>query len=174
MAQWTHVLGIIRYEYIAQNTWSSETKGKPDYYNPKEKIAVLKQMYQDMPADLEGRLEVCTFNSERGPVVTIMGDLRHFYQEDVQIIQEWLNSIDARVKTYNEDKVYHDRLEVRDAIVLCDVEYKATILFVYKDDSFREHETRDFAKYKAFWDDARLADKMQWERNEWPKHNKGV
>jgi len=28
-----------------------------------------------------------------------------------------------------------------------------------------KHETRDFAKYKAFWNDARITDKMQWEKN---------
>ena len=28
------------------------------------------------------------------------------------------------------------------------------------------------AKYKAFWDDSRLADRQQWERYDWPKHQK--
>ena len=29
----------------------------------------------------------------------------------------------------------------------------------------------DMAKYKAFWEYARLTDKMNWERNDWPKHD---
>lgn len=28
------------------------------------------------------------------------------------------------------------------------------------------------AEYKAFWDDSRLADRQQWERYDWPKHQK--
>jgi|GEM_PF-3122706 len=32
----------------------------------------------------------------------------------------------------------------------------------------------DIAKYKAFWDDSRLTDKMRWEKYDWPKHSEAL
>jgi len=52
-------------------------------------------------------------------------------------IKYWLNNIDKEIKKYNEDKEFDDFLEIRDAIISCNVEYSDTVLFVYKDDSFK-------------------------------------
>ncbi len=138
MSQWTHVLGVIRYDYMAQNIWTSETNGRPKCYNPNEKIKLLNKLYKkDIPSGSEGPLQVHIHNSNRGPAVTITGDLRDFGKDEVLNIKYWLNNIDKEIKKYNEDKEFDDFLEIRDAIISCNVEYSDTVLFVYKDDSFK-------------------------------------
>ena len=132
MAQWLHILGVVRYDYWAQNIWSSETRGKPKSYDPDGKIEMLNQLYKkDLPYP-ERYFQVQINNSNSGPIVTISGDLRFVGQEGLHTIQRWLNSIDAAVNQYNENEVWYEWLVIRDAVVLLDIENSTPVMLTYE------------------------------------------
>lgn len=124
MSQWTHILGIIRYDYMAQNCWCSETDGLPECYNPEEKIKLLTTLYnENIPEGSEGPIEVSVINSNRGPIIVLSGDLRDFGNEDVQEIVNWITAVNKEICLQN-DKVIDsiDVLVIRDSIISIDVE----------------------------------------------------
>jgi hypothetical protein len=136
MAQWTHILGTIRYNYWAQNCWCSETKGAPKCYDPKEKIKILEKLYKsEVPSGSDEPIEINVCNSNMGPVVTITGDLRDFYTCDVQKILSWLTNINKEIEELNTSKEFVDTLEIRDSIILCCVEYDQDRYIRYNDDT---------------------------------------
>lgn len=136
MSQWTHILGVIRYDYMAQVCWCSKTNGRPSCWNPKQKIKILKSLYKkDVPTGSERPIEVKVINSSRGPIVVLSGDLRDFGGDDVKQIVTWLNNISKEVDKDNKKaEDAEDTLDLRDSIVNCDVEYWShRLIFSYKD-----------------------------------------
>jgi hypothetical protein len=131
MSQWTHVLGLIRYDYMAQNIWCSDTGGKPYCYNIKEKIKFLKKIYKkDIPEGSEGPIEISVTNSNRGPVVRLTGDLRDFGLSEVEGIISWLNNVQTNLTKINRKTDFYDTLSIRDSIVCVDVEYYKNYKFL--------------------------------------------
>lgn len=137
MSQWTHVLGTVRYDYIAQNIWCSDTQGRPKSYNPQKKLELLQNLYeQNTPEGSEGPIEIQVTNSERGPIVVLAGDLRDFGLEDVDSILYWLNDIDSEVAQDSKNEGFFNSMRIRDAIIQCQVEYCEDRIMVYKNDKF--------------------------------------
>lgn len=150
MSQWTHVLGLIRYDYWAQNCWCSDTDGKPEYYNVKEKINSLNKIYKhNVPTGSEGSLEVSITNSNRGPIVRISGDLRDFGLSDVKGIIKWLNTSHKEVEKENKStNVSGNILTIRDSVINIDVEYYKNNKIVLFSQSNRKFKIVEITKEK--------------------------
>lgn len=136
MSQWTHVLGMIRYDYMAQNCWCSNTGGKPECYNIIEKLKLLRKIYKtNVPSGSEGPLQVSVIRSDRGPIVLFSGDLRDFGEFQIPEILKWLKLTSKSVEDSNKElNDYLNSLSLRDSIISIDIEYykKYKVLFTPK------------------------------------------
>ena len=131
MSQWTHILGVIRFDSMGANC----------YPKPPEKDFILKTQAStvnaifnsNLPAGSEGPLEINTFLTERGPTVLITGDLRDFGKEDLREVLEWVNDCVSKAhKKYKQIKSFHELYHLRDGIVYCEVEYDDTLYLIRK------------------------------------------
>lgn len=135
MSQWTHVLGVVRFDAMAQNCLPE----------PPNKVAILKadtefveRLFQQdgIPAGSEGPIECQVIMTDRGPTVLLTGDLRDYGKEDLPEIVNWLNAI---TKQAHEDAVAQRRVVwLRDAIVWCEVEYDKTTYLIGRDRDSKE------------------------------------
>ena len=90
MSEWTHILGIIRFD-----SWSKNVSPNPigSLENIKFELSTIySTFYFGRPEGSEGPLEVNSIVTDRGPTLMITGDLRDFGREDIPIIIDWLNS----------------------------------------------------------------------------------
>jgi len=137
MSQWTHVLGVIKYDYWAQNCWSSDSSRKdkkPDCYDPIGRIKLLKKIYnKNRPEGSEGPVQVSVINSNRGPMVIISGDLRDFGRTEVEKIVKWLNCTTRDVEKENDLGDDDNTLSLRDYAILCRIEYYSKEVFIIHD-----------------------------------------
>ena len=140
MSQWTHFLGVIRYESMLSNVWPEPAdKGRQEWYQV-EHVHSSFQRATPIPTGSEGPISFETILTSRGPTVIITGDLRDFGEDEVQSVVDWLNEVDA-IGDPHETHI----LMVRDAMIYCDVEYKHDgDLFIMYD-----HEARKFALRQA-------------------------
>lgn len=145
MSQWTHVLGTIRFDYYAQVIWSSDTDGRPKCYDIQKKIKKLKNIFnKDVPRGSEGPLEIKVINSERGPIVTISGDLRDFgSQNDIKSIINWLDKSIDKIEKYNQNYQFEDHLDIRDSIISINVEFSQKLIVLV----FNENKSK-WSQYK--------------------------
>jgi hypothetical protein len=134
MSQWTHVLGVIRFEDLDRNIWPKPKKDE----SIKRSILVNKIFQKDIPSGSEGPLDIQTFVTHRGPTVVLTGDLRDFGLLHVEEICDYLNNA---VSTIEKNKKLMSKeigipMVVRDAIVFCNVEYhKKQVIIFYDDES---------------------------------------
>lgn len=132
MSQWTHIIGVIRFNYWAQNCWCSDTQGKPSCWNPESKIDFLKKAFSSQkPRGSEGPIEINVANSKRGPIVTISGDLRDFGLPELKGVISWLNKVHTRINKENAVSEFDDLIMIRDYSIRCDVEYHANFHDAY-------------------------------------------
>lgn len=122
MSQWTHVIGIVRFENIEQSM--SPT---PPTFNPEAKRFIVHEVFSEpasLPHGSEGPLEVQTVITKRGPSVMIIGDLRDFGVEELGEVVGWLNFClkESIKRTMSQIKLGGFPLGLRDAFIHCDVE----------------------------------------------------
>ena len=125
MSQWTHVLGVVRYDSINLNVW-------PEPLNKKglceSELNIIEQFFsEDIPSGSEGPLQVDFVLTYRGPTILITGDLRDFGHEDVGLIVDWLNDRDKEMQLAIKK---NSLLFVRDASIQCDVEGDKTLYLI--------------------------------------------
>jgi uncharacterized protein with PIN domain len=143
MSQWTHVLGVVRFDSMNKNVWPE----------PPNKEALVKaendlvnRIFQEskIPAGSEGPIELQTIITGRGPTVLLTGDLRDFGKEDLGEIVTWLNGLNKKIK---EEAIEERRvlLIVRDAMIYCDVEFdNNTYLIMRNEDIEWDYELKIF------------------------------
>lgn len=142
MSQWTHVSGCIRYDAYRIDDAMEFVKTEEDVKKLLGTTFGYKD-YQyaydgDLPYGSEGSIQ---YNIVENPksllaafTVCIWGDLRDFGSDDVEYIRKWF----ARITT-------KEGLMVRSAILLVDVEYVGSILFVLENDRIKEIKFGDHA-----------------------------
>ena len=91
MSQWTHLLGIIRFDSTAYNIFP-EPRGKM-----KLMAEIANQVHDAFqrghrPSGSEGSFQIDTVITSRGPSVLITGDLRDFGKADLQKIAAFFTS----------------------------------------------------------------------------------
>lgn len=134
MSQWTHVLGVIRFDSMAKNV-------HPEPYNKDDIIHIEMDMVHNVfqhlrPEGSEGSLEIKTILTNRGPTVVISGDLRDFGEMDLQDILIWVNQCaKALIKQAQKSRMM---IWPRDGFINCDVEY-STEKFIIESDGNRDH-----------------------------------
>lgn len=117
MSQWTHFLGVIRFESLNLNSYPEPPE--------KQKIAINevhfihRYMQGGEPSGSEGPLQVETILTKRGPTVVLTGDLRDFGKSDLNGVVEWVNE---KIKQIAKS-ASQTGLAVRDAFIDCNVEY---------------------------------------------------
>jgi hypothetical protein len=127
MSQWTHILGVIRYDSMASNCY-------PIPWNHNDIIAMemdtVSRSYQAglVPYGSEGPLEVDFKLTKRGPTVIITGDLRDFGVENLGNIVEWISESNRRILA-NPDMI-KSMLVLRDVFVNCNVEYNENLYVI--------------------------------------------
>lgn len=132
MSQWTHILGVVRFDSMNKNVW-------PEPPN-KDKLIKLEADFVDnffqqsqIPSGSEGPIECQTVITDRGPTVLLTGDLRDFGKENLSEIVDWLNTLGKEIHKVALDQC--SMLFIRDAIVHCEVEFdKATYLIKRNED----------------------------------------
>ena len=137
MSQWTHVLGVIRYDSLTQNVWP-EPMDKEETVRQEAKTIDRLFKTSPLPAGSEGPIEIKTILTNRGPTVVITGDLRDFGNEDVQEILTWITQVCNLVEITCETNKF--LLFLRDGIIQCKVEgIEKPIVFVeaYIDDQHK-------------------------------------
>jgi hypothetical protein len=133
MSQWTHVLGVIRFDSLSKNIY-------PKLENEEEILSFqteyLRILFIPPIFGKERTIEHQVVMSHRGPCVLLTGDLCNFDEDDCDKIRDWLNYINDKFSlTYsNSDMDYF--LEIRDATIRCEVESKDTIYIEYEDGVF--------------------------------------
>lgn len=114
MSQWTHVQGIVRFDYLPKSM--SPT---PLGCNTKAAVEFVYLIFaKNPPTGSEWPLEVNVIDTVRGPTVVLTGDLRDFGEapiNDLKGIVDWLNECLDKIpkKTL---------LLLRDGIVNCEIE----------------------------------------------------
>ena len=119
MSQWTHILGIIRYDSMMKNIWP-EPMDKEIIV--REEAELVDRLFKTsiLPTGSEGPIEIKTIITNRGPTVIVTGDLRDFGSEDVPEILSWIVKVSKEIeKTCEKNSII---LMLRDGIVQCDVE----------------------------------------------------
>jgi len=134
MSQWTHVLGMIRFEDMDRSVWP-----KPRIDRSQQKADVIHDIFlRNIPSGSEGDLDVQTIITHSGPTVVFSGDLRDFGESDIPEICKWLNDSYSSVKGNRSlfGTVLPCPMTVRDVVINCDVEYhKNKLMIVYNSDS---------------------------------------
>lgn len=131
MSQWTHVLGVVRFDSIAKNVWP-EPRDKD--YIVKTEADFVHDYFQrgDTPSGSEGPIEFQTTITGRGPTVVLAGDLRDFGKEDLVTIVDWLNKLRENIqKSFHNEKLL---LCLRDAFIYCDVEFDENTYLIKEDE----------------------------------------
>jgi len=127
MSQWTHFLGIVRFDSMNLNVWPEP----PDKNNlGLQEVKIIHKLVQmtSEPRGSEGPIQYETILTNRGPTVVITGDLRDFGYEDLKDVVGWLNYL---LKIINEYALKNKwMIFIRDAIVNCDVEYYGDKLLI--------------------------------------------
>ena len=126
MSQWTHFLGVMRFDSMALNVWP-EPHNKEAITN-KEADFVHRIWSYNSPMGSEGRMEIKTQITNRGPTVLIVGDLRDFGLADLDEVLTWVNNCcrDVRKEAEAEGLI----MFLRDGFVYCDVEFYKTRLII--------------------------------------------
>lgn len=120
MSEWTHILGVIRFDSMAQICY-------PEPRNKKEIVEaeadLVNRVFQTInsPTGSEGPLQIETRITSRGPAVLITGDLRDYGRENIDEVVTWLNE---STKAVSEGaKKENKMMFLRDAFVNCEVEF---------------------------------------------------
>lgn len=131
MSQWTHILGVVRFDSMNKNVWP-EPPNKEEAL--KAEFTFVDKCFQnsDIPNGSEGPIECQTIMTNRGPTVLLTGDLRDFGKEDLPRITEWLNAL---VKDMQEVALAaRCLLFVRDTMVHCQVEFDETVYLISRNE----------------------------------------
>ena len=130
MSQWTHFLGLIRYDSFVCNVWPEPINKESEMLRECELVNIHWQT--NVPGGSEGPLEIQTSQTKRGPTVSITGDLRDFGREDLGSVLDWCNDCARRVASaaMGAMKV----LFVRDALLLAEVEFDPTLYIMRHND----------------------------------------
>jgi len=121
MSQWTHFLGIIRFDSMSKNVWP-EPRNASDTIGREADTLYRMFHYGNVPRGSEGPIEINTIVTDRGPTVIITGDLRDYGKENLVDIPPWLNEVikDQQINS----------LLLRDAFIKCNVEYDNKLYIV--------------------------------------------
>jgi len=133
MSQWTHFLGVIRFDSMSLNVWPEPEK--KDEKVQKE-LDVIDRIFSDpttLPWGSEGPIGVNTVLTDRGPTVLITGDLRDFGSEDLPRVVSWINKKLTEVK---EIKSREMLIFLRDMFVNCDVEYNEKLFLIEENEDY--------------------------------------
>lgn len=126
MSQWTHVIGVIRFDSIFTNSIYPPPRDKPRRII-EELDFVHRTFHGGMkPTGSEGPIEINTVATDRGPTVIITGDLRDFGKEELKSILTWANS-QTEVVLKRGDMI------VRDCMIDCRVEFDDTLYLITND-----------------------------------------
>lgn len=116
MSQWTHVLGVIRYDSMAKCCY-------PVPWNKDEILEVemklVSNSYQTAiePSGSEGGLQLGFTLTKRGPTIFVTGDLRDFGLDEIPSILKWVGDADTLVKENTTSMLF-----MRDCSINLDVE----------------------------------------------------
>jgi hypothetical protein len=133
MSQWTHVLGIIRFDSSALNVYPVPVR-KTEIL--KKELDLVSKIYKapiGAPTGSEGGLHLSFYISSRGPTVSVTGDLRDFGVSDIETITDWLNKCDADSDRLQKGSLHP--LFLRDAFIRCEVEYHPDYFIIVDDPS---------------------------------------
>ena len=127
MSNWTHILGVIRFESMNANVWP-EPPNKTKVLAEEAELVHVMFHAVELPHGSEGPLSVETILTSRGPTVVLTGDLRDFGKEDLPSIVKWVNERKDTIKD----------LFVRDGFIRCEIEYGSDTFIIddSKDDDF--------------------------------------
>jgi hypothetical protein len=131
MSQWTHILGVVRFDSMAKNVWP-EPRNKDEIV--KHEADFVHDFFQrtNIPSGSEGPIEVETVITNRGPTVLLTGDLRDFGAEDLNSIVDWLNQLKGEInKSFQNEKMM---LFIRDAVINCNVEFDNRTYIITEDE----------------------------------------
>lgn len=140
MSQWTHFLGVIRFDSIAQVCYP-EPRNKKEIVDAEADL--VNRVFQTInsPMGSEGSLEMETRITNRGPTVLITGDLRDYGMEDINEVVVWLNEC---IKAVSEGAKKEKRMMLlRDGFIYCDVEFHKLHL-ILEDESVDCKQTKQF------------------------------
>lgn len=126
MSQWTHFLGVIRYDSLAAVVWpvpENKTEVLID------ELQLVKTVYSvNIPEGSEGPLELNFINTNRGPTITISGDLRDFGKPELIQVLAWVSERYEIVQTLVMKQ--KRLLMMRDAVIRCEVESDKTTYLI--------------------------------------------
>jgi len=130
MSVWTHVLGVIRFDSFAKNTY-------PEPHNKEEfldyELMNLNDIFKrNVPFGSEGPIEINFVQTNRGPVMLLTADLRDFDKENVKEILNWLNDGIKELfeRQKRADSFYFKMFMVRDCNIRCDVEFEKEYFYI--------------------------------------------
>ena len=136
MSQWTHILGVIRFDTMSKNVWPKPLD---------EETVTLKEndfihnIFKNtpLPEGSEGPIRVDTILTNRGPTVIITGDLRDFEKGDLQQIVVWLNGCLASVRKLAKENIM---IWIRDSLIRCEVEHNETLYLIVRNRSGKDSD----------------------------------
>ncbi len=141
MSQWTHFLGVMRFDSMALNVWP-EPHNKEDI-TQQEADLVYRIWSSNLPMGSEGPIEIKTQITGRGPAVLITGDLRDFGMEELPDVLDWVNRCCQAVHEEAEKKKIC--LFLRDGFVYCDIEYHK-LRIILEDESAEKDAERFYVE----------------------------
>ena len=135
MSIWTHVLGVIRFDSMALNCWPVPTNQNEIL---DEQLNLINVQFQShIPDGSEGPLDVKIFITDRGPTVTITGDLRDFGVGNIEEIFNWVANNCTSIKEKVKSMIHP--MWLRDCCIKCEVEYNEDTILIEDDYDSENH-----------------------------------
>lgn len=126
MSQWTHILGVIRYDSLNMNVWPKPANKDKIVH---QELDIINAVWQSgVPEGSEGPLQVDCLLTNRGPTVLLTGDLRDFGRPEIQEILQWAQEMEK----VGKEEMIECRCAtfIRDGIIRCDVEFDRNIYII--------------------------------------------
>ena len=130
MSQWTHFLGVVRFDSMGANCLPPPP-GKNELLQ--DQLSEVNAVFQtNIPNGSEGPLKIDTILTGRGPSVLITGDLRDFGKKDLEVVLEWVNDCNNTINKNLKKggKNFNNLYFLRDAIIYCEVEFDDTLYLI--------------------------------------------
>ena len=116
MSEWTHILGVIRFDSWSKNVTPRPVRARDNVEF--ESSTIYSAFDSNRPTGSEGPLEVNVIETSKGPTLLITGDLRDFGRDNMPDIIEWLNeSYDLVRRVFDNTSMFTSLTILQDAIV---------------------------------------------------------
>ena len=136
MSQWTHFLGVVRFDSMNLNVWPKPPQVEKVALHEVNEIHRLFQSVSE-PRGSEGPIDFETVLTNRGPTVVITGDLRDYGYDDLPEVVTWLNEVIFNINSFSNDKGW--MIFIRDSFIRCEVESNSDMIAIQYD-----HDKKEF------------------------------